>query len=296
MSAAAPTSTTELPDEQAVDRENTLMALTAVKLRELALKHGIVVGASFTKKDLVVTLARSEAVAAELAPAPTASTGDVDANGDIIGAAPPAPPFDRDAVTVNIDNMGFPLDGDDVAKLTTEHLEYLRWSLIHEDAAPDPGELDAQQLVAWITRTGYQVPGQTTIDDAAEPGDDVPHIPTASPAPRTEKVCTTCSGTGGWQTDTEWESCGECCSEPDGQLTLVPGGDAPAKSILNVAALRYDLSRLEFKDGDTVSVSFDVTIDKIAFIPEKSGKATKRRVRTHAGAIDPESVVVTLAS
>ncbi|TXH09468.1 MAG: hypothetical protein E6R04_08080 [Spirochaetes bacterium] len=324
MSAAAPTApATELPADLG-DRQAELNKRTVTALKALALKAGVPVEAGWKKPELVSVLAKNDdamraygwpALTDEPSTEPEAGTGDVDTNGDLIGTAPE---YDHGSVTVQVDTAGFPLNGDDLGKLTDEHLTNLRWQLVHIDGIDEPdAALSRDELVAWIVRNGYQVPGQTRIEEQPT-GDDVDpvadrvatetandadaHIPTASTPPTTTHVCLDCNGNAGFQTDTGWEACksceklaaGEAPEDEDGNLSLVIGGEKPMGSFLNVPSLRIDLMAHDVKvrDGDTVRVSFEIPLDKFAVQPEKSGKKTSRRVRTIGGTIDQDTLVI----
>lgn len=162
-----------------------------------------------------------------------------------------------------------------------------------------PGQITVDDVLAEVEGI---IDGKSDADAAMKRLEEKAHIPTAAPKPRTVAApCEKCSGNGGWEVDGGFESCEACenngapAGEP--QLTLFPGGEKPTKSVLNIGSLRHDLgAALQFDDGARVLVSFEVEVDKIAFIPEKSGGDAKRRVRTHAGAIDLDTVSVTLAS
>lgn len=308
MSAATPnTPETILPSDYP-QRTSELMKRTAGALKELALRHSIPVPDAKTKTDLVAEFAKSDEYMRAygwpmLTPAaPVASTGNIDPNGDVIGATP-TDPYD-------CDDDGFPADSTNVAKLEQDHLDALTWWLITNvdtghptDTMPEFATRDEQ--ITFVTHFGYQPDEDDTPAKDPEPAPIEPdpedntkpaHIPTAAPEPRTltsEQL--TAEAADNQRTDAEHHAA-EFGVEDDGQLTLVPGGDAPVKSILNIGSLRHDLGvRTEFKDGDRVRITFEVDIDKIAFIPEKSGGEGKRRVRTHAGVIDKTSVEVAVA-
>lgn len=337
MSAAAPTNTTTPLPIDLEQRQAALMKLTVSALKATFLKAGVtppsggkpVLVSEGAKNDLVMAAQgwAIEPTAAEV----DASTGDVDTNGDIVGATPEHAPM--------CDDDGFPVESADVTKLDDDHLDQLGgWLYAHPDFPNPPSYSQTSTAVIWqVTRErkiafivehgGYEEPTAVATDatnDAAvtteqlvDAGHQVVaeaavHIPTAAPEPTTvttdelakinadkegadaPEACA-CNGRGGFETDGGWEKCTNCdgAVEEGGQLTLVPGGEAPAKSILNIAALRHDLgTKTEFKDGDRVRVTFEIEVDKISFLPEKSGGDSKRRMRTHAGAIDLETVEI----
>lgn len=303
MSNAATTHATPLPAD-IDERTAALKPRTPAALKALALKAGVPIESGWKKPELVAHLAANDDAMrafgwAALAAKPEAGTGNIDEHGDVIGSTP-ADPYD-------CDEDGFPADKTSIAKLDDEHLDALVFWIERNltGIGTLPADAPRDTKIAFIVEHGYE--DDETEGEAAAPV----HIPTAAPAPTTiteaelhaATTATTaptpdacaCNGRGGYETDTGWEPCTHCdgAVESTGQLTLMPGGDAPAKSILNIGALRHDLgTKHEFKDGDRVRVTFELVVDKIAFVPEKSGGEAKRRVRTHAGAIDPATVTV----
>jgi len=73
-------------------------------------------------------------------------------------------------------------------------------------------------------------------------------------------------------------------SEAYDQLSLAGLGERPTKAVINVPALRLELSNRQFNDGDVVKVTGYVKVDTLKFFPEKVGKQGTRKVRAHSGA------------
>jgi hypothetical protein len=209
-------------------------------------------------------------------------------------------------IGVKVEPDGYPADSADIAKLSDAHLASLKVdALATVDPEPaNPGPLTRTQLIAWLQRTAYQVPGQSTIDDhtTAEP-----HIPTASPAPTTVPTMTgdeirnsdgLAQPEDGAPEDVAPAQDTSSIVEVGDNFSLFLAGEKPIGSFLNVAAVRVDLlgQKLTVKDGDRVRISFEVDLDEFAVKPVREGGKKTHRIRTITGDIDKTSVEVTLAS
>jgi hypothetical protein len=84
-------------------------------------------------------------------------------------------------------------------------------------------------------------------------------------------------------------------AEPHDQLTLVPGGEKPTKSLVAIGAVSQELSNLQFEDEDEVLVTFRAKVDIIAFPKERKGGKVLRRVRRHSLKIIPGTFGIELA-
>lgn len=184
------------------------------------------------------------------------------------------PPF---TPGVSVDTDGFPKDIEHVTKLSRAHASWLADEIVRQAlAAERPNFPDRPAMDSWIKANGYQVPGQEAIDADALVTHPGFHDP-AEPVP----------GEAG-----DPEPAQDLPDDVDhsGELTLFPGGEKPAKSVLNIPAVRVDLGATQYQDGDVVTVTLDVVIDKQTFFHEKQGGNAKRRVRAHAGKVDVDSI------
>lgn len=336
MSAAAPTTTAPLPTIDATEARTRIGRMTVKTLETLAASSGVTfedgAKAADMRQALIVNIDRlvftADVVAAsnpkpakaklEAVPEPSASTGDVDKDGDIIGA-------------VECDDDGFPVESADVEKLDDDHLDALGgWLHAHPDFPNPPSYSQTSTAVMWeiprqqkieyiIEHGGYQ---DESAGESIEPTpptpvdhivDDAPaHIPTASPAPTTvtteelakinadregadaPEACA-CNGKGGYETPGGWEKCTKCdgAIERDGQLSFVPGSD-PTKFFLNVPSVRIDLAGMQLKKYDEVDVSFRFKVEETRRPPEKQGKKIVAEMETYVGAVLVDTINVDL--
>src|SRR5690606_36166646 len=92
------------------------------------------------------------------------STGDVDANGDVVGIDASTAP------AVELDDDGFPIEDTGLDDLLNAQLDNLRKHLLGE-GHDDPGNIARGDLIAWIRERAYGIPLQAVAGDVGIVGD-----------------------------------------------------------------------------------------------------------------------------